>query len=721
FFKINLPCLMLTKEKVLKEVFGYDTFRSPQDEIIDHIISRKNALVLIPTGGGKSLCFQIPAILMEGMCVVISPLIALMKDQVENLTANGVKAAFLNSSLSTTEQRAIESSCVDGHLKFLYIAPEKLFSGNTISFLQKIKVNLFAIDEAHCVSFWGHDFRPEYTKLHQLKKWFPNVPFIALTATADRATRKDITKQLGIDDAKTFISSFDRPNLSLKVLPGRKRMQGISELLKNLKNEAGIIYCLSRNTTESVAEKLRKEGLKAAYYHAGMPSDERSKIQEDFLKDNIQIICATVAFGMGIDKPNIRWVIHYNLPKNIENFYQEIGRAGRDGLPAQTILFYSFADYMSQIDMLRDTAPDRKELQLAKLERMKQYAEADICRRRILISYFNETVNQDCGNCDICKNPPQRFDGTVLAQKALSAIARTRECITLNMTTDILRGIRMKDLIDKGYDQLKTFGAGRELRSDEWLDYLQQMLNGGVFDIAYDEGHSLKLNKTSQDVLYNGGKVKLVKFVPFANRIKEQEVERPAKSKKEVLGDKLFERLRKLRKEIADQNNLAPYIIFNDLTLKEMSNNRPLTAIDMLDITGVGHQKFNLYGEYFLEEIINFVKEEAQNGVKIQGSTYLLTLELYQQGKTPEEIGKERDLNPVTIYSHLATLYAKGYDIDLKKYISNEEIQKVREAIQKVGSANNAMKPIYEFLEGEIDYLKIRIVLALNEKSTRPV
>ncbi len=395
----------LTKEEVLKKHFGYHEFRPLQAEIIDTVLNGQDALVLMPTGGGKSICFQVPAIVMPGITVVISPLIALMKDQVQALRANGIEAAYINSSLTSREQNMLEQDCLNGKIKILYIAPERLFSNNYLNFVKRLNVNLFAIDEAHCVSFWGHDFRPEYTQLNILKEEFPAIPVIALTATADKVTRKDILKQLKIESAEIFISSFDRPNLSLTVLPGRKRIQVIKDFLSTKTGQPGIIYCLSRKSTEEVAEKLRQDGIKAKHYHAGMDNVYRSQTQDEFIKDDIQVICATIAFGMGIDKSNVRWIIHYNMPKNIESFYQEIGRAGRDGMPAETIMFYSFADFMMQQDMLKDITGERRELQEAKLERIKQYAEAEICRRRILLTYFNEPADKDCGNCDVCKNP----------------------------------------------------------------------------------------------------------------------------------------------------------------------------------------------------------------------------------------------------------------------------------------------------------------------------
>lgn len=703
---------------VLKKYFGYDSFRPLQKDIIDHVLSGNDSLVLMPTGGGKSICFQLPALLKEGVCLVISPLIALMKDQVEALRANGIQAAFINSTLNQSQQNEIEQACYSGRLKLLYVSPEKLFATGFLNFIKQLNINLFAVDEAHCVSFWGHDFRPEYMQLKQIKEHFPGIPMIALTATADKVTRKDILQQLGMPKAEVFISSFDRPNLSLKVLPGQKRINHIIDFLQSRKDQSGIVYCLSRKTTEEIAEKLRKSGYNARHYHAGMDHEYRAKTQEDFIKDDVQIICATIAFGMGIDKSNVRWVIHYNLPKNLENFYQEIGRAGRDGLQGDTLLFYSFQDFIVQTDMLKDLTPERRELQAAKLERMKQYAEADICRRRILISYFNETFDKDCGNCDVCLNPRTKFDGTLIAQKALSAIARSKEEVAMTMLIDILRGSRNKTLLDKGYHELKTFGAGREFPPGEWMDYLLQLLNGGILDIAYDEGHSFKLNELSWQVLKENRKVMMVKYQPFYEKKQAQDLETKTKSKGEQLFDKLFERLKKVRKEFATRQNVPAYIIFNDNTLTEMAKEKPLSEIDMLGISGVGHQKFNQYGAHFLKEITDFIKEEAQEGSKVQGATYLFTLDLYNKGFSVEEIAKERNLSQTTIISHLCALFEKGSDIDLSKYISPQEFAEVRKALEVVKIENNALKPVFDFLGGKMDYSKIRVAATLmNRKS----
>jgi ATP-dependent DNA helicase RecQ len=713
--------MSITKQDVLKKYFGYDSFRPQQSEIIDTVMDNQDCLVLMPTGGGKSVCFQIPAILRPGLTVVISPLIALMKDQVEALRGNGVNAAFLNSSLSSAEQDQVMWQAKIGELKLLYIAPERLFSGNTFDFLREWNVNLFAIDESHCISSWGHDFRPEYRQLSSLKQRFPNVPVIALTATADRVTRRDILKQLGIEQAETFVASFDRPNLSLSVLPGRKRLPQIQSFIKKHESQSGIIYCLSRKGTETVAASLQKAGFKAEFYHAGLPSDKRSKVQEQFLKDDIQIIVATIAFGMGIDKSNVRWVIHYNLPSNVESFYQEIGRAGRDGSPSDTALFYSYMDIITRQDMINNSeqSEEQKELLHAKLNRMKQYAEADICRRRILLSYFNEAVEQDCGNCDVCQNPRTRFDATIIAQKALSAIVRTDQKIAMGMLIDILRGSRNRAILQHGYDRLPTFGVGHDLRGEEWAEYISQLLNSGAMDIAYDEAHAFKLNPFSRQILKGERKVELVKFIPLADRkAREEELLPKEKPKQEIIRDALFETLRTLRKQIADSLGVPPYVVFSDATLSEMAQKRPVSEAQMKAVSGIGAEKYRRFGQTFINEIVTFAKENTQLGTRVvNGLTYIETFDLYKAGYSVKVIGEKRNLNPVTILSHLIKLKEDGHEIDLKALIDDRSYQTIVKAAREMSiRKTDPMKPLFELLNEAYDYGQIKLALTIMEE-----
>lgn len=710
--------MQTSPEQILKKYFGYDQFRPMQKEIINNILDKKDTVVLMPTGGGKSVCYQVPAMCMPGICVVVSPLIALMRDQVEALKANGINAAFINSSQSSAEQLKIENACYDGQLKLLYVSPEKLMMQGFFSFLQRLQINLFAIDEAHCISSWGHDFRPEYTKLSALKENFPDIPVVALTATADKVTRKDIADNLRLQDPAVFVASFDRKNLSLTVLPGTDRFNKILKFLQNRPGQPGIIYCLSRKGTEALAGKLFKEGYRAACYHAGLSNEERSEVQDAFLKDNIQIVCATVAFGMGIDKSNVRFVIHYNMPKNIESFYQEIGRAGRDGSPSDTLLFYTYADMITHREMLlNDTSPERQELTFAKLDRMQQYAEAHSCRRRILLNYFSENSEQECGNCDVCLHPRKRFDGTVLAQKALSAVARVREQVPMNTLIDILRGMRNSHITLKGYDKIKTYGSGRDLKTDEWREYIQQFIHLGLLEVAYDQKYALHLTSLSKQVLFENKKVELVKTETI-QAMKETAAEKP-KTQKEIHQDKLFDRLRKLRKRIADEENVPPYIIFTDNTLTEMAAERPLNRMDMMGISGVGDRKYELYGEYFLREITEYVKEQAQGGSKVKGATQLLTYEAYQKGYSPEQIAKQRNLNLVTVYSHLAMLYESGYQIEVTRYITKNEYAEIKRALEEIQPAANALKPVHEYFNGRFDYHKIRFAMAIYNRQLK--
>jgi ATP-dependent DNA helicase RecQ len=698
--------------EALKLYFGYEQFRPMQEQIITNILQGKDVLVLMPTGGGKSVCYQVPAVVMPGLCVVVSPLIALMKDQVEALLVNGIPAAYLNSSQNADEQYAIENKCLNGGIKLLYVSPEKLLSAGFFSFLKRLQVSLFAVDEAHCISAWGHDFRPEYTQLRVLKQQFPSIPVVALTATADKLTQKDIQEQLQLHKPDVFIASFDRPNINLMVQPGQNRLHKITEFLGRHHGQPGIIYCLSRKATESLAGKLKQNGYNATFYHAGMNAQLRAKAQDAFLRDDVQIVCATIAFGMGIDKSNVRWVIHYNLPKNVEGYYQEIGRAGRDGAKSDALLFYSFADVISMRSMLSENDKAQVELQLVKLERMQQFAEATFCRRRILLQYFGETMKKDCGNCDICRNPPSRFDGTLIVQKALSAIARTQEKVNMSLLVDVLRGSRNSQVVSSGYDRIKTYGAGRDVGSLDWHRYLHQMLNAGLIELAYDQNYTLKLTEQSRQVLFEGRKVELVKFEEVKQQAEPQQRERP---KRELIKDALFERLRALRKRLADELNVPPYVVFTDSTLLEMAAEKPANRIAMLAISGVGAQKFERYGHDFINEIIAFMTEEQSKGSAIKGATHLVTWEAYKQGLSPDEIARHRNLNPITIYSHLATLLEQGYDIPVKDFVSKREYAAIVEAINTLGP-DAKLKELFEHLEERYEYFKIRLSMAMYKK-----
>lgn len=602
-------------QQLLKKFFGYSEFRPLQAEIIQHILQKKDALVLMPTGGGKSICYQLPAIYLPGITLVISPLIALMKDQVEGLIANGIPAASLNSMMSDSEQQQVKQLCIQGKIKLLYISPERV-KAEADWFLPRLDISLIAIDEAHCISHWGHDFRPEYTQLAILKERFPNVPIIALTATADKVTRTDIIEQLRLNNPQVFISSFDRPNLSLTVRRGlnkKEKIKSIVHFIRQHRDQCGIIYCMKRSDTEMLVEELSLFQIKATAYHAGLSPQKREQAQNDFIHDRVDVVCATVAFGMGIDKSNIRWVIHFNMPGSIENYYQEIGRAGRDGAKSDTLLFYS----MSDLIVLRQFAEEsgQVEVNLEKLNRMQRYCETDVCRRRILLSYFGEEVEKDCGNCDVCKNPPLRFDGSILVQKALSAVVRTNQQIGVEMLIHILRGAARTELTEKGFHHIKTYGAGRDLSYMEWKEYIYQMIQLGFLEIDYAHANRLKVTALGTKVLYGKATAQLAKYIPPEPEKKKAKTGSEKKGFKaqpirpiesESVDEILWDALKQLRKQLADRESRPAYHIFTDDSLEDMVAQKPITLGDFNLIRGVGQIKLEKYGRVFVS-LIRFV------------------------------------------------------------------------------------------------------------------
>ncbi|MCD8404682.1 DNA helicase RecQ [Tenacibaculum dicentrarchi] len=688
----------------LKTNFGYDSFRLQQKAIIENVLAKKDTLVIMPTGGGKSICFQLPALFFDGITLVISPLIALMKDQVDSLKANGIPATYYNSSQSSEEQEKVFDAIINKTVKLVYVAPESLALLQNV--LNQQYIRCVAIDEAHCISSWGHDFRPSYKQLSFLKKTLPEVPIVALTATADKATQEDILTQLAVPNATKYVSSFNRENISLEVRPANDRVQQIIKFINKKPNDAGIIYCLSRKATEQLASKLKQQNINAKAYHAGLAFEERAKTQEDFIKDDVQIICATVAFGMGIDKSNVRWVIHYNMPKNIEGYYQEIGRAGRDGLPAEALLFHSYADVIQLRQFIANSS--NQEVQTAKLDRMKQFSEATVCRRKILLSYFGELIEKNCENCDVCKNPVQYFDGTIIAQKALSAIYRLREKEGMGTVVDVLRGAKNAGVLDKNYQTLKTYGIGADISWKDWQHYIVQLINQGFCQIAFHLNNNLQLTDFSKKVLFEGEKVQLTIPVEFK---KEEKLSSTKGRKKSIVKDTLFERLRKLRYRIAQEEDIAAYLIFSDATLRALENERPQTDSAFLSISGVGQRKLEVYGGEFMEEIRAFIKEKKKG----KKDTTLETYNLYKEGFSIDEIADKRSLKAQTIFSHLSKLYLEGKDVNLDKFIDENTIKLISNA-KKVLKNEPTLKPYFEFLGEKVPYEQIRIGLTILQK-----
>ena len=698
--------------EILRKTFGYDSFRTSQEEVISTLIQGGDALVLMPTGGGKSLCYQIPALVRSGVAIVVSPLIALMQDQVSALRQAGVRAAALNSMIDADQAQQIKMQLLGGELDLLYVAPERLMTPGFQSLLRNVTIALFAIDEAHCVSQWGHDFRPEYIQLSTLHQQFPDIPRVALTATADAPTRKEIIERLGLEQAQQFINGFDRPNIRYRVASNSNNAR--QQLLRFIKldypGEAGIVYCLSRRNVDKTAAWLAEQEIKALPYHAGLSKEERAANQERFLREDGVVIVATIAFGMGIDKPDVRFVVHLNLPKSLEAYYQETGRAGRDGLPAEALLFYGLQDIVTLRSFLNISNADEehKRIEAQKLERMLGYCELTSCRRQALLAYFGDQMDEPCGNCDTCLNPPETWNATVAAQKALSCVHRTGQRFGVSYLVDVLLG-KSNDRIQRfGHDRISTYGIGDELNATQWRGLYRQLIARGLLDVDAEGHGGLRLTDACRTVLKGEHTLQLRK---------EQKPERKAAKKRKPsysgVHTKLWDALRERRIELAREQEVPPYVIFHDATLMDMMEYRPQTMQQMGRISGIGQKKLEAYGETFLEVLARH--EGDQNGTEERSDTVAETLQLFRSGLGVDEIARGRDLKAETIYNHLAKGIEQGV-VELTEVVDmdHKEISSIQDMILDLGKGER-LKPVFDALDGSVDYAVLRCIYASLE------
>jgi len=705
-------------KKCLKTVFGYSDFRPLQEDIVSTLINGRDAFVLMPTGSGKSLCYQIPAIIREGTAIIVSPLISLMKDQVDTLKACGVRAAYYNSSLKVAEARNVLTDLDSGTLDLLYVAPERLLSKQFLVHLKNVHIALFAIDEAHCVSQWGHDFRPDYVKLGLLREKFKNTPILALTATADKQTRGDILRCLKLKEARQFVSSFDRPNIRYTVFQKHHPVPQLLQFLDERPNDSGIVYCLSRKRVEEVAVALQRHGVRAAAYHAGLPSKARERAQDDFLRNRLRVIVATIAFGMGVDKPNVRFVVHFDIPKSIENYYQETGRAGRDGLESEALLLFSSADISLVRKLIENVeGAEQKRIEMFKLESMIGFAEALTCRRRVLLGYFGERLSEPCGNCDICLNPLETFDATQYVQIALKTIRELEQRFGINYVIDVLRGAKTSQVRTRGHEKLASYGAGKKLSADEWLSLIRQLIHLGYLNQDICHHSVLKLTQSAESLLGDGKPIVLAKF--------HQRPRWTQKSQGAGRDEELFSRLCQLRNELADQEDIVPHALISDATLMQISAQKPSSQKQLQGINGFGAHKQEQYGDILLQTIQEYChhagdksreRRPATRNTSSEGHAsdgQMLTLDLHQQGLGVAAIAGKLGIQQASVMKHFIALVKTGQLMDIKSVIG-ESFEVILQALEDA-DPYSSLSEVKQSLPVEVSNETFRLVLAWRE------